>query len=116
VMNWFESNFPITEWGRVDWAKVRGCLCSRWEDLSEASEQINLLVSQQGSTLGWSYILWSDATKPMIRVPETVLRAEMTPLLEVDWDTWILNPESRWCIEVYHEGEVCFGRRALVAI
>jgi hypothetical protein len=52
----------------------------------------------------------------MIRVPETVLRAEMTPLLEVDWDTWILSPESRWCIEVYHEGEVCFGRRPLVAI
>lgn len=111
VSRWLEQAFPIAPWGRIDWEKVDGARRSCWAQVSDASRTINAtLRAGFAKPDGIVYVLWTDATKPLLVLPTTALLSDVTPLLEIDWDTWFLDPAGGWCIEVYHEGELCFGR------
>jgi hypothetical protein len=59
-------------------------------------------------------VMWSDGLLPMLVIPISAAAHHAEGILMVDWDTWIFDADAhsdaRWCIEHYHEGELCLGR------
>ncbi len=109
VDEWLRTRFPIARWGRIDWAGVPGSTRATWDFPADAGEEITRIVASLPPAEGDVHFVWSNALRPIARLPRSVLASDVSPLLELDWDTWILALDEGWCIEVYHEGEVCFG-------
>ncbi|WP_420816049.1 hypothetical protein [Longimicrobium terrae] len=103
------SRFPIAEWGRVDWSRVSHSICRPWESLESASLLVNEIAAHVPLKKENAYVIWTNALRPILHVPVRALRSNLLPLMEIDWDMWIVDDAGKWCIEVYHEGELCFG-------
>jgi hypothetical protein len=54
-------------------------------------------------------VFWSNALRPAIQISVDALLRHAVPIIAADFDTWIISKAKGWCIEVYHEGELCFG-------
>jgi hypothetical protein len=105
---WLENNFPIASWGRIAWDKVPKSSCITWTDFSELLSAFQKLVTEnklEGSVI----VLWTNASTLPLKINMDVLVKYAEPIFEEDWDTWVCSEENKWCIEVYHEGEICFG-------
>lgn len=106
---WIKNNFPIGSWGRIDWSKMPESVCTRYEQHQELVAAFEKIVEEKqlGGTL---VISWSNALTLPIRISMEVLRKYAEDIFYEEPDTWICNEEDRWCIEHYHDHEICFGR------
>lgn len=105
---WLEKNFPIASWGRIAWNEVIQSSCATWTDTSEllsAFEKIVVENKLEGSVI----VLWTNALKLPMRIKLSVLLNYSQAIFEEDWDTWVYSEKDKWCIEVFHDGEICFG-------
>jgi len=114
AVEWLERRFPIEPWGRVNWNRVKDAYCkpwATWEEMNDAYEDLLVeLEKQMGHTDASLFLIWSNAARPILRVPFAALRECGAAILDEDSDVWILCPAEGWCIEKYHEGELCYGR------
>ena len=110
---WLEKNFPIASWGRIDWPKVPNSSCITWTNDSElmlAFQRI-LVESRLDNKLEITVIvIWSNGLKPCLQINLNTFLKYANAMFQEDWDTWVYSESDNWCIEVYHEGEICFGR------
>ncbi len=109
---WLENNFPIAPWGRVAWDKVPDSSCTALTDSSElplAFEKIVLENELNGDVT----VLWTNALKSPLELDLTVVLKYSNLFFEEDWDTWIYSNKDEWCIEVFHDGDMCFGKPCL---
>ncbi len=105
---WLENNFPIASWGRIAWNEVTQSYCATWNsnsDLITTFEKIILENQLKGDVT----VLWTNALKSPLKIKIDVLLKYLQVVLEEDWDTWIYSKEDNWCVEVFHDGEICFG-------
>lgn len=107
--NWLENNFPIASWGRIVWSKVPESFCTGYIRDPELVTAFNKIVEnkQLGGTL---VVSWGNGLKLPIAMSMEMLRKYAEDILFEDSDIWICNEQDRWCIEYYHEGEICFGK------
>jgi hypothetical protein len=108
VTKWLERSFPIASWGRIDWTGVEGSVCLKWLDDFELSSNLQTILLER-HLMGKVVVAWTDAMKMPIEVDVDVLSKHCQPIFDEDWDVWICSLDYGWCIEVYHEGEICFG-------
>ncbi len=109
---WLEKNFLIASWGRIAWNEVRGSSCKNWDDFSELLSAFEKLVSEnipENKLSGTVIIFWGNASTPGLRIKLSVFLKYLEAMLEEYSDAWVCSEEDKWCIEVYHEGEICFG-------
>ena len=110
---WLEKNFPIASWGRIDWPKVPNSSCITWTDDSElllAFQRI-LVESRLDNNLEITVIvIWANGLRPSLQISLNTFLKYANAMFEEDWDTWVYSESDNWLIEVYHEGEICFGR------
>ena len=110
---WLEKNFPIASWGRIDWPKVPNSSCITWTDDSElllAFQRI-LVESKLDNNLEITVIvIWGNGLRPSLQISLDTFLKYANAMFEEDWDTWVYSESDNWLIEVYHEGEICFGR------
>jgi hypothetical protein len=108
------KKFPIEPWGRIGWNGVEAADCrqwSSWESMLQTFRDLLDLVRQDPRDADAPILLiWFSATLPILRVPFAALETCGAEILDEDFDVWILCPSRGWCIENYHEGELCFGR------
>jgi hypothetical protein len=113
AMKWLKR-FPIEPWGRVGWNRVENADCRRWvtwnDMLRTYGELLDQVQKEFDQTDPSVLLVWFDAGRPVVRVPFSALRACGAEILDEDFDVWILCPSQGWCIEKYHEGELCYGR------
>ena len=113
---WLEKNFPIASWGRIDWPKVPNSSCITWTDDSElllAFQRI-LVESRLDNNLEITVIvIWGNGLRPSLQISLDTFLKYANAMFEEDWDTWVYSESDNWLIEVYHEGEICFGRYIL---
>lgn len=109
AIRWLKR-FPIEPWGRIRWSAVPDAACQQWADQAE------LLALLRGLTHDLPrdpeteiFIVWSNAARPLVRAPFACLGDCGEAILDADFDVWILCPQYHWCIEKYHEGELCYG-------
>jgi hypothetical protein len=106
--NWLEKNYPIASWGRIAWDKVENSTCYYWDstqDIVTAFQNIVVTNNLKGRVI----IVWGNGLKLGIEINLDVLIRNSPVIFEEDSDIWICCHQYSWCIEVYHEGEICFG-------
>ena len=106
---WLENNFPIASWGRIDWSKMPESLCIRYGDDSKLVIAFEKIVEEK-QLKGSLVIFWTNARTLPIKISMEVLRKYAEDIFYEEPDTWICNEQDGWCIEHYHDGEICFGR------
>lgn len=111
VYHWWQRNFPLASWGRVLWSDVPGSVCLSWTDKwKDLVDKFHDLSEKERLGHPPVVIIWSNALKPALVCSLDVIRDHAATIFEADFDTWVLCQAEEWCIEVYHEGEICFGR------
>lgn len=106
---WIEKNFPVADWGRINWKAVSNSHCKLWgDDYSKIVWYFQEIVNSN-SLSGYVYIEWDNLLlKPLYLKNDVVLR-HIKYIAQESFDTWIYSSELKWCVEIYHEGEICFG-------
>ncbi len=111
ITEWLYQSFPFTSWGRINWSRLPGYTCYPWDikaiDLVDTFQSLCHTESLQNVEV---VILWTNMLIPLLQCKIEAVRACAAAVFETDFDTWIVCQEHQWCIEVYHEGELCFGR------
>jgi len=108
-----EAAFPFAPWGRIDWPRVPGAAIVRTEDPDRLVEQIRTWVREIGDGGERVGVMWSDGLMPMLVIPISAAANHAEEIVMVAWDAWIFPEDARWCIEHYHEGELCLGTRRI---
>ncbi|NER38835.1 MAG: hypothetical protein F6J93_33585 [Oscillatoria sp. SIO1A7] len=109
---WIQEHFPIASWGRIDWDKVPNCLCKSWQEDDDLLIHFQDIVKVK-KIKGYVTVTWFDASKMSIYLDIKVIFNYAEIIFQECWDTWIFSDRENWCLEVYHEGEICFGYSAL---
>lgn len=111
IDHWWAQHFPFASWGRIQWSALSYHVChqwtTKWDDLVDTFQA---LCDAEGLENPEVVIIWSNALRPALACPFHVVRDHAAAVFETDFDTWLLCPSQAWCIEVYHEGELCFGK------
>lgn len=107
--DWLESNFPIASWGRIDWSRMPESACLRYGEDSELVTNFEKIVKEK-QLKGTLVVFWTNARTLPIRISMEVLRKYAEDIFYEEPDAWICNQEDQWCIEHYHDGEICFGK------
>jgi hypothetical protein len=110
LSEWIEKNFPWKKWGRIDWRNVSNSKCIEWyswEDECLAFSKIIERLNESNNTT--VYIIWFSALRPVLELKFETFNSVGHEILDADSDVWILCPSRGWCIENYHENEICFG-------
>lgn len=105
---WLEQNFPIDSWGRIAWNVVPGSFCVALTDFSELSLAFEKLIAEN-KLKGRVTVLWTNVLKSPLEIDLEVVLRYSNLFFKEDWDTWINSSKDGWCIEVFHDGEICFG-------
>lgn len=103
---WLEKNFPIASWGNMVWNEVPDSFCLAFTDFSELTPAFEKLASKN-ELKGEVTILWTNAFRSPMEVDLEVVLKYSSLFFEEDWDTWIYSSKNRWCIEIFHDGEIC---------
>ncbi len=106
---WLCGAFPVTSWGRVDWALVPGSVVATAPMTAQAVSQATSIASERGLLKKTIIVMWSNLIIPCL---ETTLETALefgSDVFETDMDTWLMCLDEEWCFEHYHEGELGFG-------
>lgn len=108
IFELFENNFPLTNWGKIDWIKIH--------KKSEIGNHPDLIISTLEKFVGTSnlrdqefYILWDDASVPLIKAPLSMIVKNFDDVTCVGIDTFIFNPFNGCIIERRHGGFITVG-------
>ncbi|MDZ5610658.1 hypothetical protein U2I54_27595 [Bacillus pseudomycoides] len=104
VLNQFESTFPITLWGRIDWSNI-----NKYGDIYDTSEIELYLHNCLDQYSNKVYIIWDEATLPIIETHLHKVLQVIDDVTAVSFDTWIYSPDVGYVIEYYHEGDIRIG-------
>jgi hypothetical protein len=110
AVSWLEQAFPVATWGRILWDKVPSSRCTRWATLSDLEHRLRECCERESLDDLVVVVVWSNALRPGLELSLSSAVRHATPIFEADWDTWVLCRVEGWCLEVYHEREICFGR------
>lgn len=93
------NNFPITEWGRIDWDKLL-----KKKKITSIDEIIKNLDTKEEI-----YILWDEASLPSVKTNLENILNVIDVVTVVSFDTWLYSPKKGYVIEFYHENEINIG-------
>lgn len=108
---WWQTHFPFASWGRIQWSAVQYHVCQEWtERWKDLPDRFHALCEAEHLQDPEVTIIWSNALRPVLHCTLRAARDHAVTIFEADFDIWIVCPSQQWCIEVYHEGEICFGK------
>ncbi len=109
-LNWLKNEFTIMPWGRIDWSKVYKKTCLTWLNNEElVLSFLRLCSSKQLKMTTEVFLVWGNAIQPSFIIPLKKVCNYAGFIFEQDFDTWLICKDEGWVIEIYHEGEICFG-------
>lgn len=105
---WLETNFPFVSWGRIDWNSVPNSLCLSWDNTDELVSSFEKIVMENKLKNSLT-VVWTNALRPSLKIDMKVMLKYAEAIFEEDWDTWVYSEKDNWCIEIFHDGDICFG-------
>jgi len=108
VTRWIETTFPIIG-QRIDWSQVPGHDCSLWTETADLLKAFDRMVSLYNLRDADVVVTWSDGSCPSVALSVRGLLKVAVEMFEADFDTWIICATQNWCIEIHHDGSICFA-------
>lgn len=100
----FYRRFPMTSWGRIDWSKIElKQEVSTIQEISRLSLDLTTVI----------FIIWSDLSLPVLKLPLDVFFNHIDDILSVSFDTWLLFESLDMVIEIYHENKIMIGQKTV---
>ena len=93
-------NFPMTDYGCIDWKKVRDVIIIK--SISDIFDIFNKNYEY--------YILWEQQELPCVSCKLSKIMDNIDDVLAVSFDTWLLSKDKKEIIEFHHEGKVVYGK------
>lgn len=109
AMQWLENNFSFS-WGRIDWSKIDDVIRQDWYQHPDLKKKIEKIISSQELGNPQVFLVGSDAKSLSLELPLSFVVQHTEEIFMANWDSWIVCPAAKWVFEIYHEGEICFGR------
>jgi hypothetical protein len=111
VMHRMVSDFPVVEWGRLDWSRIPK---RKW--VSGIGEIIDFLSHHVDVEEQEVYVLWGYGREPFSDPPflrTTLMNAlkHYEELRDYGSDAWLYAPDGTFVVEFYHEGDIVVGMR-----
>lgn len=78
-------------------------------DIYNTDEIKSYLYKCFGSYSNTVYIIWDEATLPIIKTDLHQVLQVIDDVTAVSFDTWIYSPDTGYVIEYYHDGEIRIG-------
>lgn len=101
----FKNKFPFVHWGRLDWEKLpKNILVDQPSKIIDSFKQIIGINFDQNV-----FILWNDVSTPVIKTDIISAIKYWDDVVAVAPDTWLLNTNIGYIVEVFHEGEIVVG-------
>lgn len=104
VLDNFDTHFPLTAWGRIDWKDVENKY-----SVSSLEEIIPTLKAKLKDPSKPIFIIGSDPTVP-------ILESKLDKVLEVFDDveavnpiTWFFCPSDGWVVQIDDDGTITIG-------
>jgi len=107
IADWLETHFPIVG-VQIEWERVSSRRCIEWSDTLGLTRAFTTLVRDLPGNPP-VVVTWSDALLPSLEIALSELVKVAEVIFESSFDTWIVCKSENWCIEVHHEGTICFG-------
>lgn len=104
VIKGFESSFRFTNWGRIKWENV-----TNKDEIYTVDDIYSFLNEKFDEYSGIVYVIWDEATLPVIQSDLNKIVAVIDDVTAVSFDTWIFSPSAGYVIELFHDGEVKIG-------
>lgn len=111
-VEWLNHAFPW-HYSQIDWAKVPGSLCSPCQKDIQLVAVLDQLCQHFQLGNPDVTLIWFNAHNPLLHMELALVRHHAIALFNYDWDTWIIEPQTGWCIEYHHEGTLCGGYGAI---
>jgi|LSQX01.1.fsa_nt_gb hypothetical protein len=110
ILNKFESCIPMVYiadsiWSRIDWTKISNKVSIH----GDIFDVLEILKNNLLDTNANVFILWNEATLPIIETKLSKVLECIDDVTAVGFDTWIYCPSNSYVIEFYHEGETTLG-------
>jgi hypothetical protein len=102
---------PGSPLAHIDWDAVQGGACRPWDSVGELVAALDELSSLFAPGDPRVIVVWANALSPCVETPLSAVRRHAVDVFQTDSDTWIVCPSDGWCIEAWHEGTVCAGKR-----
>lgn len=110
-LHWLTQNFPIAWWGRIDWRLMPDPIEDRWLDYPDLANKFRRLMLEQQLFDPTVLVTWSDASSLSLSLNLSTVARHAELVFQASWDTWVICTNPSWCIECYHEDDLCFGRK-----
>ncbi len=107
---WLEGHFPVNAIAHIVWQDVPRSINRRWNDYSDLSATFRLMCDDLGLGDLKVLVMWSTGPSPVLELYLNAIRRYGEQIFAAQWDTFVFSPEHGWCVEAYHEGDLCFGR------
>lgn len=131
IINNLIKHFPMATWGRIDWRKIKRKFSINSEEnlllkincndiaylnniyrrqlIKSEDSLISILKTNNKSNLNDIFILWFDASMPIIKCNLMKILENIYDVVTVSSDTWLYCPLEGWVIELDHNGNSTLG-------
>ena len=106
MLKLFETLFPITKWGKIDWEKVDKKIEVGFDPLDITPALKKLLGDSFDRSV---YVVWDDAGVPIIKTSLNAIIENFYDVTCVSFDTFIFSPEVAYIIEVLPSDKITVG-------
>ncbi|MFF2480069.1 hypothetical protein [Paenibacillus sp. NPDC058071] len=96
------SEFPFTNWGRVDWDSL--------PNIIKLKDAFDLKRYTTDSNQNF-YIIWDEYNLPVVETTLGDVINHFKEITAVGFDTWFVNFDESILIENHHEGEITVVRK-----
>ncbi|BBC26017.1 hypothetical protein [Pseudanabaena sp. ABRG5-3] len=105
---WLSQSFPW-QYAQIDWQSVPESICVNLSSRDDVALAFSELCQTQQLINPNVNILWFSAHQPTLAMPLQLVKDAIAEIVAQDWDTWIFEPVTGWCVEFHHEGTMCCG-------
>lgn len=99
----FET-FPLTNWGRINWDKLKIVKKSMYTEIF-----LDSIINFFGDNNEDVVIVWDEINHPVITSKLSSILNVIDDVTAVSFNTWIFSKDKKKVVEFYHDGEIILG-------
>ncbi len=103
VFKKYPTNFSGLNWGIIPNSQL-----IHYHTIEQRNQIISNALTEYLNKSDRVFVVWSNGLTPILELSVKQLMDNIEPIVNEDFDMWILQLEKGFCLEHYHEGYVAW--------